>query len=579
MEENVNYSWINIFEKVLDKICGLSDDNFEASRILYDYYTCLPNPGFDYDNYKKMEPLTYIACASKSKGSRIHLISEFELSDEFKANKVTGIPSFYNEGQEWVYSRELWLHKTKDNDNTIFDNFWNFARELNKGKLDKKLFNKLLTYYKITTLTLSKIIFICKPKIFFSYDKNMQAYTKQANVSDYDSYEQYQEFCKKEYKDIMPYEISHKAYLFNKNKDATPTEQIKKEGEEGEKELSKQPLNQILYGPPGTGKTYNTIIKTMEIIGIPESNKEGHSALQTILNAQKADTPKNTDKEYKIIKKEFDKLKDLKQIEFITFHQSYSYEEFVEGIKPEVDWEANTNKKNKDIRYIGKKGIFREICDRASQHNENNYVLIIDEINRGNISKIFGELITLIEEDKRENVTGEDKEYNTIQVTLPYSGDTFTVPNNLYIIGTMNTADRSIALLDTALRRRFEFEEMPSRPELLDKEAKFIVDGVEKTLDLENLLIKLNENIKKAGKDKNYFIGHAFLININNDNEKLRRAFLNKIYPLLEEYFYGEEETIKDVLNIKENIKDTDLSDYVKKHWDTILENLANEKS
>lgn len=316
-------------------------------------------------------------------------------------------------------------------------------------------------------------------------------------------------------------------------------------------------LNQILYGPPGTGKTYNTVVKAMSII-----NKEEYDDV--------------SDEKYKELKIEFDKLVGSR-IEFITFHQSYSYEEFVEGIKPYIPksiWRAKNidNVKKPDIKYIGKKGIFRQICDKADGDSKNNYVLIIDEINRGNISKIFGELITLIEDDKR---AGED---NAITVTLPYSGDSFSVPNNLYIIGTMNTADRSIALLDTALRRRFDFEEMPPKPELLtykekDKEEHKKVKFNEKEIDLYNVLTNLNTNITaKGGLDKDHKIGHAFLINVNKGTEeeqakKLKRAFLNKIYPLLEEYFYDDAGTIAKVLNCE----GTDYLSNVNKNWDKIL--------
>lgn len=370
-----------------------------------------------------------------------------------------------------------------------------------------------------------------------------------------------------------------------------------------------QPLNQILYGPPGTGKTYSTILKAMSIID-GEEYKDA------------------SDKKYSELKSRFDKLKQSGQIEFVTFHQSYSYEEFVEGIKPNLD--------NENLSYKLEDGIFKQICNKAqlitqtekdfnevynqfisenkniekpliietpngsefgikinsknnikiytgenfdkntvgvitkeylqeeifkngrkcyveailnylnekyqlnsySVKNNKPYILIIDEINRGDVSKIFGELITLIEEDKRL-----DNKYQ-MTTTLPYSKEQFGVPNNLYIIGTMNTADRSIALLDTALRRRFDFEEIMPRPELLSGK---VVAGI----NLEQLLRKINKRITEK-YDRDHQIGHSYLINIK-DIIDLERAYKNRILPLLNEYFYNDTKTVSDILNCSEN--------------------------
>ena len=432
------------------------------------------------------------------------------------------------------------------------------------------------------------------------------------------------------------------------------------------------PKNQILYGPPGTGKTYNTIIKAMDIINpkLVQRDKDG--------NVEK----------YNELKTEFDKLKQQGQIEFVTFHQSYSYEEFVEGIKPDI---SKWNDDGSDIKYVGKDGIFKNIAKKAlfshlnilasddekfkniikcfiddnsegskfkTQYSEfeivrytqtaiivepcngkteynltfNNleklyrnkqdvrtrkdieqilgwrglstyylailnklkdyseksitniqtnsnedsiiiksiddylqeyyegnltlkeepkkYILIIDEINRGDVSKIFGELITLIEEDKRIG-----KEHQ-MTVTLPYSREPFGVPNNLYIIGTMNTADRSIALLDTALRRRFDFEEMMPKPELLRGKD---IEGI----DLEQLLTQINDRIKNE-YDRDHQIGHSYLMEVEN-KEQLERAYKNRILPLLNEYFYNDIDSVAKILNCKPN----DISS--KENWFNVL--------
>lgn len=239
----------------------------------------------------------------------------------------------------------------------------------------------------------------------------------------------------------------------------------------------------------------------------------------------------------------------LDDFTFVTFHQAYGYEDFIEGIRPNVDEpsgdeEATLSYRLEDgafmkavraaLRLAGYRGSLHDFCGLSAREREAQfrnapaYAIFIDEINRGNVARIFGELITLLEEDKR---LGED---NEVIVQLPYSKKRFGVPPNLHVIGTMNTADRSIEALDTALRRRFEFRELSPAPETL----QFTIEG---DIDPEKLLRTINRRVEKL-YDRDHCIGHAYLMSIEEEPtlENLKNVFRNRIIPLLQEYFFGD---------------------------------------
>lgn len=335
------------------------------------------------------------------------------------------------------------------------------------------------------------------------------------------------------------------------------------------------PLNTILYGPPGTGKTFSVTTLALNVLA-PE--KQGVAKVaDSLRNGQKQ--PVIDANEWRTWNEKFQELCKAGRLEIVTFHQNYAYEDFIEGLK------ASISPQNPgQVTYKVEDGIFKRMAYRAmyawitgttgspeitnderatvdnwlisgafpAQRRESNtpappYVLVIDEINRGNISRILGELITLIEPSKRAKLQEETALGDQpLSATLPYTKKPFMVPPNLYIIGTMNTADRSLIGLDAALRRRFDFVEMPPRPDLL---------GTCESINLDDLLKQLNQRIAEK-YDRDHAIGHAFLMGVT-DVKALAQAMRNKILPLLQEYFHDRPEDLRYVL--AQRFLDTDL--------------------
>ncbi|HEH6129809.1 McrB family protein [Campylobacter jejuni] len=633
---NENEAFNNIKEKIIQIIQASQDNNLKTIEKI-DFGDAIKwKIAFHYQDVKNIKIVNIFS------KNVLDLISLNEFKEKLKIYQIHK-KLLENKNLSLVKMIEniaipLWNKYGMDSQNYI-DKMKNlFSEYLNKKKLDKNTINKYIQVIEnISKEFLKENLYSCD---LFSFDQNINKLNKN------------EEFKLKNsnghnmYSSALNY---YKAFLIDYyEQDIFITERVQSE----ESNMKIIPLNQILYGSPGTGKTYHTIDKALEILGENLESRDEKKA-------------------------KFDEYVRKGQIVFTTFHQSYGYEEFVEGIKPIIDNDENSQ----EVKYDVKDGIFKELCDKSlknyilSMQNENeidldklifefanyinqdflnkgnefplenkvsikkillnfkdeyrsfslggsikspqsltidiikrdylnfknkkilsfkdikpkydsqsdyhgnaiyyfmfynklkefeniqnekfkikkeilkSYIIIIDEINRGNVSKIFGELITLIEPSKR---IGEKEE---LKVTLPYSGEKFGVPKNVYIIGTMNTADRSITSLDTALRRRFEFIEMMPDVSKLSMDCEGI--------NLQELLKAINTRIEYL-LDREKTIGHAFFVSVEN-LEDLKKVFQNKIIPLLQEYFYNDYALINAVLNKNDMLEiSAENKDYLK---------------
>ncbi len=622
----MSFTWVPFYREVAERVLQYEDRQDELLALLREMKAAgLPTVPLEHNQptltpLTTIDPFTFMANFGRNLETSNYAICQW-MREKWQLKTPTPTDFSGRHGVQANY-RGSWffgsLAERIPNDTAYL---WRLAKQAYDGdvdSLDGALVAQCLSWPNLQMKKLSMGLSWLNPEAFLPLSGRLLDYAKSLGIAfqksallngDLDEYRVFLDA-------VEQIEPNYPAFV----KAAYQNQPDDDEVEEDEMAAMPNPLNQILYGPPGTGKTYSTIERAVEIIdGAPASSHVEAKA-------------------------RFDELRKNGQIEFVTFHQSFSYEEFIEGLRPILDedgdgtaryevrdgvlktlalratdaayesiisirptfdqiweqflerlkendvleglgkgrykievstthaigdnitgraageykvsiknlreiWEKlpfNTRPDSPTLRGILGKGFACNLAGaifQAFQQIESNsfpeptnpldfssaprYVLIVDEINRGNISKILGELITLLEPDKRIGAANE------LRVQLPVSGESFALPPNLYLLGTMNTADKSLALLDVALRRRFDFIEMAPDSSLFPDCAR-------------DVLIQLNLRLE-AALDREHRIGHAYFIECKNETQ-FNAVFRAKIVPLLQEFFYNDWETLRAVL-------------------------------
>lgn len=727
MNKNI-FTWVPFFEELADCLLKYKNNRKELIALVKQAHELvgksLPKIESDNNNIPDIDPFTIYALFNRGKqstNSRSQICEGYKRTFGIKSDVPTdfsGIPVYaYNQYCFYRYINDpkrvkncfelLWA---------LFESAIEYSRDSLNSQRFSECFEKSLNLPMVGFAKLTMGLYQMRPTTYVNIDKiNVPLIETKIKIPrDINAGKEYLSFCTELKNNLHNsfncdtfFELSFLAFQYSVDSTHTqpiPIENVDFHIETNNNGVSGQALmgrysskNIILYGPPGTGKTFNTMAYAVAIIEKKDFNEVKVEA----------------DEDYSKVKDRYENYKTTGLIDFVTFHQSYGYEVFIEGIKPQTE--------NEQVTYNVEPGVFQKFCDiaRVSGLQQNadygfnssptiwkvslkgtgkndirdyclkndcirigydsepsgmaagdefvsgknilnafindmrvgdvvfscysntsidaigvvagdyewkkesfqeykrfrkvkwiyktkaekgkdvldinggkvmtlsavyrlnnvilsdvlkivegddneiknqkssvpekkeNYVFIIDEINRGNISKIFGELITLIEDTKREGAT------EAMSLRLPYSNKEFSVPQNVYIIGTMNTADRSIAAMDTALRRRFQFEEMMPAVELLAEIQIKDQSGNDTNIDVQSILQTVNRRIE-ALYDREHTIGHAYFmpLKVKSDIDTLADIFKNKIIPLLQEYFYDDYEKIRLVLgdNQKEKV-------------------------
>ena len=526
----------------------------------------------------QIDPFSFFANFNReSVSNRAKIIKEiwefFSFQEQFPGEKLPDNFDGATHAAATTWYSYFWFHSQKD----AVKNLWTLASQAVDENVDNDLLAQCFEMENLGIVSLTMGLYWFCPNQFLPLDKVSRTFLRTKKITiprstpdarrvpkgrGEDYTRQYRKFLsavRHEYPDRDPKrlfpELTLQAFTEHQKRENSKTSNKTMPNNNTPPRRLPPPIDEItaildhkkqviLYGPPGTGKTYwaNEYVKHF----ITERFKK------------ERDIPDITEEH----KKEFQEYVDT-YVRRCTFHPEYGYEHFIEGFKPEIRGEGD---KGGQMVFDLDPGIFKKLCDEARKDMKNKYYLIIDEINRGDIPRIFGELITLIESDKRKLEFG---------VSLPHSGnkdkeecEKFYVPPNVYIIATMNTADRSIALLDTALRRRFGFLEMKPDASVFgtnDVNVKVPKGG---TIELKKWFKELNGELKKALTSRHdvehIMIGHSYFLptdklgkrtNESSDSPTIFEQIIKyEILPLVQEYCY-EDKTARETL--EKHIYDT----------------------
>ena len=526
LKSDMRFTWIPYFKEFAEKLVKFRHDRQPLLKSIYDkrdelYASYLHDEGGLNDLCTDIDPFSVFGLFNRGirHENRINSTKVFKELLDISSDIPTdfeGVPIMNNQ-KSYFFG-----YKSRRGRKDI-DNLWSLFEKLISNEDIEAIYNTVIKQYGIN-VNITMALFWIRPNDFLALDSTNREYLKsQYNIDlprKAPEYEEYMELINDIKKKMANNTIKEKTfYELSANANNNGREDSESDSYtwyDSVVDTLRRHKNIVLYGAPGTGKTFS----------IPE------------IAVRLCDDSDYTRDE---LMKRYEQLKHEKRIAFTTFHQSMDYEDWIEGLKPVCE--------NNQVTYDIEKGIFKQLCEEAenSKIAENTlpYVMVIDELNRGNVSKIFGELITLLETDKRKG------QKNAESVILPYSKKPFMIPNNVFIIATMNTADRSLGTLDYAIRRRFAF--VACKPYALSEEE---VNGFDEELfkDVSSLFISNYSEYEESGWDQSFklvpadtlsseyrpedvWIGQSYFIMTDDDGVDITSdRLLYEIIPLLEEY-------------------------------------------